>query len=86
MWKCGGLCGSTWRAEGEGWHSDDVTSSVIRPAAPNPCPALILLILALPLQVFSTKLSESINAVDGGFITTPNTQELVLQTFTGKVR
>ena len=82
MW---GLCGSTWRAGGEGWHSDDVTSSVIRPDAPNP--SLILLILALPLlQVFSTKLSESINAVDGGFITTPNTQELVLQTFTGKVR
>ena len=59
----------------------------IRPAAPNPGSALILLTLALPLlQVFSTKLSESINAVDGGFITTPNTQELVLQTFTGKVR
>lgn len=36
-------------------------------------------------QVFSTKLSESINGLDGGFVTTLNTQEIVLQTFTGKV-
>jgi len=36
--------------------------------------------------VFSTKLTESINALDGGFITTSSTQEIVLQTFTGKVR
>lgn len=35
--------------------------------------------------MFSTKLTESINALDGGFITTPSTQEIVLQTFTGKV-
>ena len=36
-------------------------------------------------QVFSTKLPESINTIDGGFVTTVNTQEVVLQTFTGKV-
>lgn len=41
---------------------------------------------ACGLQVFSAKLTESINALDGGYITTLNTQEVVLQTFTGKVR
>lgn len=41
---------------------------------------------ACGLQVLSVKLTESINALDGGYITTLNTQEVVLQTFTGKVR
>jgi hypothetical protein len=43
--------------------------------------------LSLPplLQVFSAKLMESINSIDGGFLTQVNIQELVLQTFSGKV-
>ncbi|KAG1679963.1 hypothetical protein FOA52_007027 [Chlamydomonas sp. UWO 241] len=36
-------------------------------------------------QVFSAKLNESINALDGGFITGTAVQEVVLQTFSGKV-
>ncbi|GAX76228.1 hypothetical protein CEUSTIGMA_g3672.t1 [Chlamydomonas eustigma] len=36
-------------------------------------------------QVYMAKLTESINSIDGGFVTSVNSQELVLQTFTGKV-
>lgn len=35
--------------------------------------------------VFSIKLAESLNAVDGGYVTSLNAQELVLHTFSGKV-
>ncbi|GMH36136.1 hypothetical protein BSKO_04004 [Bryopsis sp. KO-2023] len=36
-------------------------------------------------QVFSTHLPESINSIGGGYITSPNVQDLVVQTFSGKV-
>mmetsp|Transcript_18765 Transcript_18765/g.40356 ORF Transcript_18765/g.40356 Transcript_18765/m.40356 type:complete len:735 (+) Transcript_18765:308-2512(+) len=36
-------------------------------------------------QIFNTKLTESVNTLDGGFITSTNTQEVVLHTFSGKV-
>lgn len=36
-------------------------------------------------QVFSAKLTESINTLDGGFITSTNVEEVVMQTFTGKI-
>ena len=36
--------------------------------------------------MFSIKLTESINALDGGYVTSTNVQDVVLQTFSGKVR
>ncbi len=36
-------------------------------------------------QIFSTRLSESINALDGGCVTSSGTPEIVLHTFSGKV-
>jgi Bardet-Biedl syndrome 7 protein len=37
-------------------------------------------------QVYATKLGESITTLDGGWITSPNLQDFVVQTYSGKVR
>lgn len=36
-------------------------------------------------QVFKTQLPQSINGLEGGYITSPNSQDLVVHTFSGKV-
>lgn len=40
----------------------------------------------LPSQVFSTQLPESICTVDGGYVTSAAAADIIVHTFTGKVR
>lgn len=38
------------------------------------------------IKVYSTKLSERINTISGGFITTSTFKDLIFQTYSGKVK
>ena len=40
----------------------------------------------LPYRVFTTQVHESISAVAGGYITSPTSQDILVHTFSGKVR
>ena len=49
-------------------------------------PSSVYVCVHVRVQVYSTKLTESIHSVDGGFIMSPTLTDFIVHTFSGKVR